>query len=170
LKTASITIWLLALALLSNGCSWFRRGSKSPPPPPSQATKPTPPSPAAPKKRSPTVRTSSGAQKTAPTALKPQPAETPPAAAGREPVLGQLITEEQKAEYRNTYDANASEANRLLLSFSARKLVKEQLETVTRIRSFLQQAAEARSSDWSLAANLARRAAILARELAERLR
>jgi hypothetical protein len=79
------------------------------------------------------------------------------------------MTEEQKAEYRRAYEANTTEATRVLLTVSARKLVKEQLETVTRIRSFLQQAGEARATDWSLAANLARRAAILARELAERL-
>jgi hypothetical protein len=78
------------------------------------------------------------------------------------------MTNEQKAEYRRAYDAHASEANRILLSVSARKLVKEQIETVTRIRSFLQQAREATATDWSLAANLARRAAILARELADR--
>jgi hypothetical protein len=84
-------------------------------------------------------------------------------------VLGQLITEEQKAEYRRTYDESAGEATRLLTSFSTRKLMKDQLDTVARIRSFLQQATEARATDWSLAANLARRAAVLARELAQRL-
>jgi hypothetical protein len=87
----------------------------------------------------------------------------------QEPVLGQLITEEQKAEYRRTYHENAGEANRILLSFSARKLAKEQVDTIARIRSFLQQAGEARSTDWSLAANFARRALILARELAQRI-
>ena len=169
MNKASIGILLLALVLSSDGCSWFRRGRKSTPPPPTQATQPTPPPPAAPKKRSPTVRTPSGAQKSAPVPLKPKPAETPPVSTEREPVLGQLMTEEQKAEYRRTYDAHAGEANRILLSVSAKKLVKDQLEAVTRIRSFLQQAGEARATDWSLAANLARRAAILARELAERL-
>jgi hypothetical protein len=80
-----------------------------------------------------------------------------------------LISSEQKAEYRRAYEADASEATNILLSFSARKLGKEQVDTVTRIRSFLQQAAEARANDWALAANLARRAAILAREIAGRL-
>jgi hypothetical protein len=170
LSKASITIWLLALVLLSDGCSWFRRGRKTAsPPPPKQATQPAPPPPAAPKKRSSTPRTSPGAPKAAPPALKPQPAEAAPAKAVREPVLGQLITEEQKTEYRRTYDENASEANRLLASFSAKKLVKEQVDTVGRIRSFLQQAGEAKATDWSLAANLARRALLLARELAQRL-
>ena len=169
MNRASITTWLLALVLLSDGCSWFRRGRKSTPPPPTQATQPTPPPTAAPKKRSSTVRTPSGTQKSAPAPLKPKPAETPPARTEREPVLGQLMTEEQKAEYRRAYDTHASEANRILLSVSARKLVKDQFEAVTRIRSFLQQAGEARATDWSLAANLARRAAVLARELAERL-
>ena len=167
---APITISLLALALLSESCSWFRRGRKTAsPPPPTQATQPAPPPPAAPKKRSSSPRTSSGASKSAPSVLKPQPVETPPAGTMREPVLGQLITEEQKAEYRRTYDENAGEANRILLSFSAKKLLKDQVDTVARIRSFLQQAGEARSTDWSLAANLARRAVILARELAQRI-
>jgi hypothetical protein len=84
-----------------------------------------------------------------------------------------MITEEQQAEYRSAYAADAAEASRLLESFSSDKLLpdkllKEQLDTIARIRSFLAQAAEARASDLSLAANLARRAAILARELAAR--
>ena len=170
MSKAPITTSLLALLLLSEGCSWFRRGRKTAsPPPPIQATQPAPPPPAAPKKRSSTARTTSGASKTAPSALKPQPTEAPPEIAVREPVLGQLITEEQRAEYRRTYDENESEASRILLSFSAKKLLKEQADTVARIRSFLQQAREARATDWSLAANLARRAVILARELSRRV-
>jgi hypothetical protein len=115
------------------------------------------------------VRPSSGARKPAQPALKPQPVESDPAGAPREPVLGQMMTEEQKAEYRRMYETNANEANRILSSFSMRKLAGEQVETLARIRSFLQQAAEARMTDWPLAANLARRAAVLAIELAGRI-
>jgi hypothetical protein len=167
LRRTSLNV-LLALALLSEGCSWFRRGPKPSPPPPT-ATKQAPPGPAAPSQKRPVSRTSSGARKTAQPALKPQPAESPPAAAAREPLLGQIMTEEQKAEYRHIYETNAGAANRILSSFAVRKLAGEQLETLARIRSFLQQAAEARATDWSLAANLARRAAVLASELAGRV-
>jgi Tfp pilus assembly protein PilF len=84
-------------------------------------------------------------------------------------VLGQLISEEQRTEYQRAYEVDTNEANKILLSFSSRKLARDQTDSVTRIRSFLQQAAEARANDWALAANLARRAAILAREIAGRL-
>jgi hypothetical protein len=84
-------------------------------------------------------------------------------------VLGQLITPEQAAEYRRAYDVNSAAATRILGSVTTRKLETGQIATAERIRSFLQQASEARANDWSLAASLARRAAVLARELAERL-
>jgi hypothetical protein len=83
--------------------------------------------------------------------------------------LGQIITEQQKAEYQRTYEVDSGTAGQILASFSARRLARDQMDTVARIRSFLQQAAEARTSDWSLAANLARRAVLLARELAGRI-
>jgi hypothetical protein len=167
LKKVALTVLLLALSLAFNGCSWFRRGPKSPPPPPI-ATKQAPAGPAAPIKRRPAARTSPAARQSPQPTLKPQPGDATPASAAREPVLGQLETEEQRAEYRRAYEDSSSEADRLLLSFSSRKLAKDQFEAVARIRSFLQQAADARANDWSLAASLARRAAILARELAER--
>jgi hypothetical protein len=171
LKTALPMVLLLAPALLLDGCSWFRRGPKSPPPPPTQATQPTAPiGPAAPKQqKTPVPRTSPAARKKPQPALKPQPADTAATEPAREPVLGQLITPEQTAEYRRAYDVNSAAANRLLNSFTTRTLEQEQVEAVARIRSFLQQATEAKSTDLSLAASLARRAAVLARELAERL-
>jgi len=79
------------------------------------------------------------------------------------------MTEEEKAQHRRTYEANASEANRILSSLSKRKLVADQIETVARIKLLLQQAAEAVATDLSLAANLARRAALLANELTARV-
>jgi hypothetical protein len=160
LKRTLRSILLLAPALLSEGC-WFRKSPKpSPPPSPVMPAPTTPPvqatQPPAPAKR--------------PVARKPPvPEPIEPAVPVREPVLGQIMTEEQKAEYRRTYETNTSIATRILSSFSTRKPPGEQMETLARIRSFLQQAAEATATDWSLAASLARRAAILATELAGRL-
>jgi len=156
LKKAFLNI-LLALAFLSEGCSWFRRDPKPSPPPAPPPTQPAKQAPAAGAKKRPAARKPPPALKEA-----PQPDRPPP-------ILGELMTEEERAQYRHAYEVSAGEANRILSSFSTRKLVADQMETVGRIRSFLRQAADATATDLSLAANLARRAALLANELAARV-
>ncbi|MBI4893884.1 MAG: hypothetical protein HY821_24925, partial [Acidobacteria bacterium] len=56
-------------------------------------------------------------------------------------------------------------ARQTLTRLTGRALSRDQAETASRIRSFLSQADEAQAKDPSLAAQLARRAELLARDL-----
>jgi hypothetical protein len=84
--------------------------------------------------------------------------------------LGEILTDEQKAEYRRTFQQSDSAARQLLSNITGRTLNSDQQDVLARIRSFLEQATEAANSDWSLAAQLARRAELLARDLASTIR
>jgi hypothetical protein len=101
-------------------------------------------------------------------ALKPVAAELPkpPKEPTPKPVFGQVISEKERAEYQREYETNSAAALNVLSSVPRGGLTPDQTSTVARIKSFLQQAAAAKPSDWSLAANLALRALLLARDLA----
>jgi hypothetical protein len=62
------------------------------------------------------------------------------------------------------------QANATLASLANRTLTPAQTETVTRARSFLQQAAQYHSRDLATAAELARRARVLTQDLAGTLK
>jgi hypothetical protein len=79
--------------------------------------------------------------------------------------LGEILTDEQKSEYRRVFQQSDSAARKLIDSIASRQLNSEQQDVLSRIRSFLQQASEAAENDWPLAAQLARRAELLARDL-----
>lgn len=143
----------VGLALCSPGCRWFRRTPKTPPPPP-PATRPLPP-PVQP------------APKPAP---KPKPEPPPEPPPSPPPVLGQILNPQQKAQLQGAYEQSARAARELLERISGRALTPEQSEAAGRVRSFLSQAAQAKEKDPSTAAQLARRAELLARDLAGSLR
>jgi len=82
------------------------------------------------------------------------------------PVFGQVMSETEKAEYQREYENNSAAARNALASLPGKELAPDQAATISRIKSFLQQASAAKASDWSLAANLALRALLLARDLA----
>jgi hypothetical protein len=86
------------------------------------------------------------------------------------PALGQILTEEQKAVYRRSYEVSSETARKTLSSLIARQLTSEQRDTLARVQSFLRQADEAKGRDWSLAAQLARRAELLAQDLVANVR
>lgn len=145
---------LVALLVLSTGgCKWFRR---TPPPPPVPAPAPvskpapTPPPPAPP--------------------AKPKPDPAPDQPPSPPPSLGQILTPQQQADFRRSYQQSAQIARQILSQLSGRALTRDQAETANRIRSFLSQADEAQSKDPSAGSQLARRAEILARDLLATIR
>jgi hypothetical protein len=98
---------------------------------------------------------------------KPAPGEEPAAPA---PQLGEVITPEQRAELRRTFDEANSQARQSLSKLEGRTLTGEQAESAARVRAFLSQAESLLEGDPRSAAELARRAALLARDLAGGMR
>jgi hypothetical protein len=76
---------------------------------------------------------------------------------------------DQRKAYLASVDADLGAAQKVLREIEGRTLTSDQSETVTRVKAFVQQANEARASDLSGAVQLAKRAAILAGELAKSL-
>jgi hypothetical protein len=155
------------VALLETGCFWFHGGHRSTPPPPNVAQRKAPTGTSAPKKSS-ASRPSPHVHKGAQPALKPVTAELPKSAKDPtpKPVFGQVMSETERTGYEREYETNSAAALKALASMPRGGLTPDQAAAVTRIKSFLQQAAAAKPSDWSLAANLALRALLLARDLA----
>ena len=140
------------MALSAGGCKWFRR-TPAPQPPPvpvpaSTAPLATPPPPVA-----------------HPPKPKPEPVQAPAVPPPPPPAFGQFLTPQQQTEFRRAYQQSAQFARQTLSQLSGRALSRDQAETANRIRSFLSQADEAQSKDPSVAAQLARRAELLARSL-----
>ena len=103
-----------------------------------------------------------------PTRPKPKPtpataAPVPPAAPA--PVFGEILTPQQQAQVLQAYEQSAQSARRALSQLNGRALTADQMATANRVRSFLKQADEAKTSDPSSAARLAQRAEVLANNL-----
>ncbi len=98
-----------------------------------------------------------------PTPAQPTP-ETPPATQPA-PQLGQILSAEQQQAYNEEIDRNISSAQRAIASLNGRRLNGDQQAYLDRIRSFVQQALEARKADLFRARNLAERASLLATDL-----
>jgi hypothetical protein len=155
---------ILLMAVTLNGC--FLRGKPkvaapppappSPPPVESPAPEPPPPQPTP----QPTPQ-----PKPAPPKPKPAPAPSP---TPKPPEFGQILTPQQAAEANRAYEASAKSARDSLARLAGRALTRDQLDAANRVRSLLKQAEEARSRDPATAAQLARRAEILARDLANK--
>lgn len=94
------------------------------------------------------------------------PLEEPvaPAAEPATPVLGEVITPEERNLYHRELETNLNEA-RSRLEETARRRPPANPEDLTRIRSFIQQAQDLRNRDLRTALSLSRRAVTLAREL-----
>lgn len=103
------------------------------------------------------------AQVVPPPKPKPEPAQAP--AQPPPPAFGQILTPQQQTELRRSYQQSAQFARQTLSQLSGRALSRDQADTSNRVRSFLSQADEAQSKDPSVAAQLARRAELLARDL-----
>ena len=108
-----------------------------------------------------------------PQTAKPKPAEeqeagqTEPAVQPQKPapVLEEVIPGDESKRLRQSLAENETAARKALDSLKRRRLTREQNETANRVRAFLRQASEAESSDIAAAAELARRAALLAEDL-----
>jgi hypothetical protein len=126
------------------------------PPPTEERFPPAPPAP-----RRARVRETAEA----PVAAQPELA-APPA---QFPQLEQILTTEQQQAYNDEIDRNISRAQRAVTALNGRRLSGEQQTYLDRIRTFIQQASEARKSDLFRARNLAERASVLADDLAKSL-
>jgi hypothetical protein len=80
------------------------------------------------------------------------------------------VSGEEATRYQDTYRQSVSAAREILQGLTGRALTPEKVDAVGRIRSFLAQAFEATSTDWPAAAQLARRAEVLARDLVKSLK
>jgi hypothetical protein len=98
-------------------------------------------------------------------ALVPDVIEPPPG-----PRLGQIFTADQLREYNRTLDESLTRVRTVLAVAASKSLTAEQAGMVTRIRTFVMQAEQARQQDLVTAVSLARRAALLAQDLNDRLR
>jgi hypothetical protein len=132
---------------------------EAPTPPESDSTFPVlPPPPPAPQRRPPVVAT--------PRPLPPPPEPTEPAPSPR---LGQIFTADQSRDYNRALDESLTRVRMVLAAAASRKLTADQDSLVVRIRTFVMQAEQAREQDLVTAVSLARRADLLAQDLAGRL-
>jgi hypothetical protein len=154
-RPAIFALWAV-MALSAGGCQWFRR-TPVPPPPPVPAPAPAP-APAAPQAPPPVPVVH-------PPKPKPDPAPVPAQPPAPPPAFGQILTPQQQTAFRRSYQQSAQSARQTLSQLSGRALSRDQADTANRIRSFLSQADETQSKDPSVAAQLARRAELLARDL-----
>jgi hypothetical protein len=165
---AAVFALLVILAVSASGCKWFRR---TPPPVPPPAPIPAT-SPQNPQVTQPTPAPEPAAAQPAPTAptvhrpkVKPEAPQAPLQPSPPPPAFGQILTPQQQTEFRRSYQQSAQFARQTLSQISGRALTREQADTATRIRSFVSQADEAQANDPAVAAQLARRAELLARDL-----
>ena len=100
----------------------------------------------------------------------PAPAPSESSAPAEVPQLGPLISTQQRQVFLSEIDRNSDQARAALATLMGRRLTADQSEGVRRIREFLRQAAEARSSDVALARNLSERARLLAEDLVRNTR
>ncbi|HOL71195.1 MAG TPA: hypothetical protein PLA43_18115 [Bryobacteraceae bacterium] len=103
------------------------------------------------------------------TAEAPAAQPEPAAPLAQVPQLEQILTPEQQQAYNDEIDRNIMRAQRTVAALDGRRLSGEQRTYLDRIRTFLQQASEARKSDLFRARNLAERASLLAEDLAKSL-
>ena len=175
---------VVVMALSACGCKWFRRTPAPKPPPVPVVTKPEPPpvaqpvvpEPALPAPQPEPPRTEEPAPQPAPPPAQPppvvhppkpktEPRPAPPTQPARPPAFGQILTPQQQAEFRSSYQQSAQFVRQTLNQLSGRALSSDQAETANRIRTFLRQADESLARDLAAASQFARRAEILARSL-----
>lgn len=107
-------------------------------------------------------------------AAKPEPDEPPvpeiPAEPAPEIRLGEVLPGEVARQLERQLAQNAAAARAVLERLRGRRLSRDQADLASRVRSFLRQAEQIRARDLSAAAELSRRASLLAQELDKSLR
>lgn len=126
----------------------------TPQPPPVQTATPRPPE---------TRRRARAAPK--PAAPEPEPVAEAAKPAAPLPQLQQILTPEQQRECNEVINQSLARAQRTLAAFDGRRVTREQATSIARIRTFIQQAEQARKTDLLTARALAERADVLARDL-----
>jgi hypothetical protein len=96
---------------------------------------------------------------------KPLPAPVPDVDQPPPPRLGQIFTAEQLRDYNRTLDESLTRVRTVLAVAASKSLTAQQAGMVTRIRTFVTQAEQARQQDLVTAVSLARRADLLAQDL-----
>jgi hypothetical protein len=134
-------------------------------PPPAGPAESLPQFPPAPQKREP-AKPPRGGRKPAPP--KPPAAEeakpgTPPSTPP--PLLGEALAPERRAELEREIASHLAEVDSAVEQIGQVRLDARQSETLLRLRSLAANARSMRSTEPTLAAQLAARAAVLAREL-----
>jgi hypothetical protein len=76
-----------------------------------------------------------------------------------------MLSQEERAELTRSLDRNLSGARQAVSRLSGHALTSEQFQAVILVQSLLAQADQSRHSDLAVAAQLARRADLLARDL-----
>ena len=134
----------------------------SPPPRTASAPRRTalPPRPAAKKNAAAKPNPAGYRQEQRATREQPKTAEN-----GPPPSLGQMFSQEERAELTQSLDRNLSNAREAMSRLSGHALTAEQFQAVSLVQSLLVQADKARQIDLTVAAQLARRADVLARDL-----
>jgi hypothetical protein len=182
---------VLALAIFSNACFFASKkpvAFKPPPPQPASVAAsvehlPDPPlTVSVPDLRDPSIVPNGVSEAPAPPAPRipprrpSRPVATPPASPtppAEQPVpppkLGQIIPPEQSREYNRTIDECLDRVRRVVAAMARKNLTPEQAEILNRIQVFQRQAEENRGQDLVIAASLAKRADLLAKDLQERL-
>jgi hypothetical protein len=105
---------------------------------------------------------------------KPSPSPETPAPAITQPLapparLEEVLTEDRRRELETDFSRSVAQARAALNQTSGRTLKGVQRQTADRIRTFLQQAEQARKGDLATAVQLARRAELLAQDLRKSL-
>lgn len=98
-----------------------------------------------------------------------QPAPAPPPAPAFDLELRPLLTPAQAKELERQINDRLARARSALRSLEGRALSREQNAVLNQIRTFMEQAEEARRTDLPRARNLAERAEVLALDLARQL-
>lgn len=178
MKQVPLILCMTLASLVMSGC-WFKKKpqAKAPPPPaPAAVSSPAPratqtnrPSTTATKKpvakRKQVPSTPRAAQSAAPPRTAEVKKEVPPAKTETPQQFGKILSADEEVQYRAMYERSSSAAREMLKGLDARELADDTMASMGRIRSFLAQAQEAARIDLSVAAQLAYRAEILARDL-----
>jgi len=95
----------------------------------------------------------------------PSPAPEPEPPAVPVPQFEQILTPQQRQAYTEEIDRNIASAQRAVAALEGRRLSRDQVTYLARVRAFIEQANEARKADLFRARNLAERASVLAEDL-----
>jgi hypothetical protein len=167
-ERALVAAIVSTLCLGAPGCLWHK---KHVPPQAAQTPRQTAPKRAAARKatrssaKGAVQRRTSRPHANAQAAPPPSAPVGPPAPPPSPAPLGQMLTQQERADLNRALDQSLSSTRHSLSEIAERSLSPDEAETLNLVRAFLSQAERVRSTDLNTAAQLARRAELLARSL-----